>query len=34
MENTAADFWQMAWEQDVRIIVAATDDKVPAEDRS
>lgn len=28
MENTAADFWQMAWEQDVRIIVAATDDKI------
>lgn len=29
MESTAADFWQMAWEQKVRIIVAATDDKVP-----
>ena len=28
MENTAADFWQMAWEQNVQIIVAATDDKV------
>ena len=27
MENTAADFWQMVWEQDVHIIVAATDDK-------
>ncbi|KAJ7372882.1 Tyrosine-protein phosphatase non-receptor type 21 [Desmophyllum pertusum] len=28
MENTAADFWQMVWEQNVRIIVAATDDKI------
>lgn len=28
MENTVADFWQMVWEQNVRIIVAATDDKV------
>lgn len=28
MENTAADFWQMVWEQNITIIVAATDDKV------
>ena len=28
MENTVSDFWQMVWEQNVRIIVAATDDKV------
>lgn len=28
MENTVTDFWQMAWEQNVQIIVAATDDKV------
>ena len=28
MENTVADFWQMVWEQNVTIIVAATDDKV------
>lgn len=28
MENTVSDFWQMIWEQNVRIIVAAIDDKV------
>lgn len=28
MENTVSDFWQMVWEQNVRIIVAATDDKI------
>ena len=28
MENTATDFWQMTWEQNVRIIVAATENKV------
>lgn len=28
MENTATDFWQMTWEQNVRIIVAATDNKI------
>lgn len=28
MENTVTDFWQMAWEQNVQIIVAATDDKI------
>lgn len=28
MENTVVDFWQMIWEQNVQVIVAATDDKV------
>lgn len=28
MENTVADFWQMVWEQNAKVIVAATDDKV------
>jgi len=28
MENTVSDFWQMVWEQNVRIVVAATDDKI------
>ena len=28
MENTVSDFWQMVWEQNVRIIVAATENKV------
>ena len=28
MENTVVDFWQMIWEQNVQVIVAATDAKV------
>ena len=28
MENTAPDFWQMVWEQEVRIIVMATEIQV------
>lgn len=28
MENTVVDFWQMIWEQNVQVIVAATDDKI------